>query len=134
MLYGSLFTDLLPKKTTYCLAHLTSSKLTYANLPIGQPESKSLVQSELFENKIGPGELQSSVQKTCVLSKAKAKAVDHMSVMSFSSEIIAGKRLLNARLEHSRLSSLSKYVIILLSECSIGKLQLAMASFPNISK
>ena len=57
-------------------------------------ENKIIVQSGLFENEIGPGVLMSSVQKTCVLQehqRHKAEATEYVSILSFSSGILAGK-------------------------------------------
>ena len=66
-------------------------------LPIEHPENKVVVQTELFENEIGPG--------ACVLQECqgyKAKATDYISILSFLSRFLAGECLLDARLEHSK--------------------------------
>ena len=63
------------------------------------------MQTELFEKEIGPGVLQSSVRKACVLQECqrhKGKATNYISILSFLSGILAAECLLNAKLEHSR--------------------------------
>ena len=65
---------------------------------IEHSENRITVQSWLTENEIGPGVLQSSIQKTCVLQEIqrhKAKTTDYTSILSFMSGILARECLLN---------------------------------------
>ena len=75
--------------------------------------NKTIVQSGLFENEIGHGVLQSSVQKTRT-PKAQSKGHLLYFILSYLSGILAGECSLNARLEHPRSN-----LIILFWECSI---------------
>ena len=80
------------------------------NLAIDHSENGIITQSELFENEIGPGVLQSNVQQTRALQehrRHKPFATDYLSVLSLC-EILQTECLLKTGLEHSRSSLVSK--------------------------
>ena len=88
---------------------------------IEHSENKIVVQSGLFKTEIGPGLLKSSVQKKCILQERqryKAEATEYVLILSFFSGVLAGKCLLNARLERSRSSLVVDTRYNLFSECS----------------
>ena len=60
-------------------------------------ENKVNMQSELIENEIRPGVLQSSFQQTCALQHQKAQSVGYSLC-----GILAGRCLLDPKREHSK--------------------------------
>ena len=67
--------------------------------------NKVIAQSGLFENDIGPGVFQFSVQQTCLLQESqrhKPDVTNYGSILSLPSRTLAWQCLLNAGLEHSR--------------------------------
>ena len=72
---------------------------------IEHSENKIITQSGLFENEIGAGVLQSSVQQTGVLQeyqRHKPCATDYMSFPSLFYELFTNCMFVNAGLDYSR--------------------------------
>ena len=77
-------------------------------------KNKIIIQSELFENEIGPRILQSSIQQTQTLEeykRHKQSATRFVSIQPVLCEIFANCMFLKAGLELSRCNLVSKYVL-----------------------
>ena len=78
-------------------------------------ENKTITQSGLFENEIGPGVTQSWVQETHALQECqryKAQANYYASILSLLSTIVSVDTFINTRLGYCNLISFPEYVII----------------------
>ena len=96
-------------------------------------QNKISAQSGLFENEIGSGVLQSSVQRTCLLQECqrhKALESDYGSILSLLSRVLTGRCLLKAGLEYSRSNLVFEIrdIFIFGMLCHIGLLNLSVIS------
>ena len=90
---------------------------------IKHSENKIITRTGLFENKIGPEALHSRAQQTRALEEYQMHKLSATDMCRFCLGCVKFLQivcLLNAGMEHSRSSLVSKYVIILFSGCSIG--------------